>query len=161
MRDCVGNWVSNGGTILRLGVCARALLLIAGMAQFRPSRTVSRSLSIYGLWAKTMWDGPLQSIINPGEASYSTARHNRTGRRLHNFERVSALQQIGFLDREELHTADLAAREKDPPIDPGIFKIGRWVWGHSPEVYARDNYCACLAHLKKGELCTSTNLPPR
>ena len=104
---------------------------------------------------------------------------------------MSILQQTGFLNREELHNADLEAIQKadrdrenknenknaSASADTtssgiGFFKIGRWVWDHNPEVYARENYTACLAHLIEGEgegdgpgngsgkLFKNTNVPP-
>lgn len=42
----------------------------------------------------------------------------------------------------------------------GFFKIGRWVWGHNPEIYARDNYELCLEHLLHGKPFENTNVPP-
>ncbi len=80
---------------------------------------------------------------------------------MNRFERVSILQQTGFLNREELHNADIAAIQagrKD--VDIGFFRIGRWVWNHNPETYARDNYAACLAHLAEGTPFKNTNVPP-
>ena len=80
---------------------------------------------------------------------------------LQRFERVSILQQTGFLNREELHNADIAAIKEDTAnANIGFFKIGRWVWNHNPEAYARDNYEACLAHLVEGKPFRNTNVPP-
>jgi hypothetical protein len=63
------------------------------------------------------------------------------------------LQQTGFLNREELHNADIAAiKENSENANIGFFKIGRWVWNHNPEVYARDNY--------EGKPFKNTNVPP-
>ena len=80
---------------------------------------------------------------------------------LNRFERVSILQQTGFLNREELHTADVEAIEKKPEeANIGFFRIGKWVWGHDPEDYAHRNYDACLASLENGEPFANTNVPP-
>ena len=73
---------------------------------------------------------------------------------------MSILQQTGFLNREELHSVDLAALEADPSLTPGFFKIGRWVWGHDPQAYAAMNYAACLDHLREDKPFSNTNLPP-
>ena len=71
------------------------------------------------------------------------------------------MQQTGFLNREELHNADIAAiSENSEKATIGFFKIGRWTWNHNPEVYARDNYEACLAHLVDGTPFHNTNVPP-
>ena len=77
------------------------------------------------------------------------------------FQRTSILQQTGVLNREELHTADIAALQKDPNSNEiGFFKSGRWVWAHDPEQYASKNYIACLANVKDGTPFENTNLPP-
>ena len=74
---------------------------------------------------------------------------------------MSILQQTGFLNREELHTANIAAiKQSSDNAKIGFFKIGRWVWNHNPEVYARDNHEACLAHLLEGKPFQNTNVPP-
>jgi hypothetical protein len=91
-------------------------------------------------------------------AIYTSVHLANLGRR---FERVSILQQTGFINREELHNTDTAAvtgnREE---ANIGFFKIGRWVWNHNPEHYAHDNYDQCLAHLETGAPFHNTNLPP-
>ena len=77
------------------------------------------------------------------------------------FERVSILQRTGFINRDELHNVDIAAVAADKKnAKVGFFTIGAWVWNHNPEAYARDNYAACLAHLKEGAPFSNTNLPP-
>ena len=74
---------------------------------------------------------------------------------------MSILQRTGFINREELHNVDITAVEADKKnATVGFFKIGRWVWNHDPEKYARDNYATCLAHLTEGTPFTNTNLPP-
>ena len=74
---------------------------------------------------------------------------------------MSILQQTGFLNREELHNVNIAAiTENSQVADVGFFKIGRWVWDHNPEEYARDNYGTCLAHLIAGKPFKNTNVPP-
>ena len=70
------------------------------------------------------------------------------------------MQQTGFLNREELHTADVSALQENPQNTTiGFFKIGRWVWNHNPEAYARENYEACLAHLTEGTPFKNSNVP--
>jgi two-component SAPR family response regulator len=61
------------------------------------------------------------------------------------FERTSILQQSGFLNREELHSADLKALQQDSKnAKAGFFKSGRWIWAHDAEKYAEENYMKCL-----------------
>ena len=50
--------------------------------------------------------------------------------------------------------------ENTKTAEVGFFKIGRWVWGHNPEVYAKENYSTCLSHLETGSPFTYTNVPP-
>ncbi len=79
----------------------------------------------------------------------------------HRFQRTSVLQQMGFLNREELHAADIAAIQKDPDnANIGFFKLGRWIWAHDAEAYAQDNFAGCLESLKVGTLFENTNHPP-
>ena len=74
---------------------------------------------------------------------------------------MSILQQTGFLNREELHHANIAAITEDTKnADIGFFKIGRWVWNHNPEIYARENYQACLSSMTGGTPFKNTNIPP-
>ena len=71
------------------------------------------------------------------------------------------LQLTGFVNRDELHNADLDSLEEiSDTAEVGFFKIGKWVWAHDPEHYATENYEACLAHLKDGKAFGNTNLPP-
>lgn len=74
---------------------------------------------------------------------------------------MAVLQQAGFINREELHHADLQKIEEQPAVsDVGFFKQGKWVWAHDPGRYAADNYLRCLEHLQNGTPFINTNLPP-
>jgi hypothetical protein len=65
------------------------------------------------------------------------------------------------LNREELHSADLEALQRDPESAKiGFFKSGRWIWGHDTEKYAEENYTKCLASLRDEAPFENTNLPP-
>lgn len=82
---------------------------------------------------------------------------------MHRFERTSLLQQAGFVNRDELHHANLTEISSSVDagsVDVGFFKQGKWVWGHNPEKYATENYAPCLAHLQNGAAFRNTNLPP-
>jgi hypothetical protein len=77
------------------------------------------------------------------------------------FERVSILQQTGIVNREELHNVDAEAMaSSEQPPDTGFLRLGQWVWNHDPEIYARENYEACLAHIRNNEPFKNTNIPP-
>lgn len=85
---------------------------------------------------------------------YLLIGHNR-------FQRTSILQQTGFLNREELHTADISDLEKKSGTsDIEFFKHGRWQWAHDAEKYARAKFTACLGSLREGGVFENTNLPP-
>lgn len=74
---------------------------------------------------------------------------------------MSILQQTGFLNREELHNANIEAMRKDQKnAKIGFFRIGRWVWNHDPVEYVQKNFAACLAHLVEGKPFQNTNIPP-
>lgn len=74
---------------------------------------------------------------------------------------MTVLQQAGFINREELHHADLQAIEQQPSANNvGFFKQGKWVWAHDPGRYATENYQQCLEHLQTGSPFVNTNLPP-
>ena len=75
------------------------------------------------------------------------------------FERVSCCQLVGFLNQ----TAFLkpASRKK---VDGGSAtpqpEYGRWIWAHSPEKYAYENYGKALRSLVDGTPFQNTNIPP-
>lgn len=71
------------------------------------------------------------------------------------------MQQVGFINREELHHADLDHIARNPDTEVGFFKQGNWVWAHNAQKYAAENYEACLASVLQGTPCENTNLPPR
>ncbi|KIW21072.1 hypothetical protein PV08_01651 [Exophiala spinifera] len=141
-RDGTEQWTSDGGRLVRLGDAAHAFFPTSGNGAVQALEdTVSLAECL--------------RIAGKKNVPFATKVHNKL-----RFERVSILQQTGFLNREELHNADIAAIKADRrKADIGFFRIGRWVWNHDPEKYARDNYAACLAHLTEGKPFRNTNIP--
>ncbi|OQV08773.1 FAD binding domain-containing protein [Cladophialophora immunda] len=142
-RDGTEQWTSESGRLIRLGDAAHAFFPTAGNGAVQ---ALEDGVSL----AECLRIGGKENV------HWATKVHNKL-----RFQRVSILQQTGFLNREELHHVDVAAIEHNPEeVTVGFFKIGRWVWNHDPEAYARDNYAACLANLQEGAPFNNTNLPP-
>lgn len=113
-------------------------------------------------WQREHWmgnQGPQRAQVRP--SSHRKQKMTLTGGLCDRFQRTSILQQTGFLNREELHSADIAAIEENPnKANVGFFKLGRWIWAHNAELYARENYDGCLASLQEGRPFPNTNIPP-
>ncbi|PVH96301.1 FAD/NAD(P)-binding domain-containing protein, partial [Periconia macrospinosa] len=144
-RDGARQWTSESGRLIRIGDSAHAFLPTAGngaVQGLEDAISLAECLRIGG----------------KKDLTYATKVHNTL-----RFERVSILQQTGFLNREELHSVDLDTI-KDAPKNAsiGFFKIGRWVWNHNPEFYAMENYESCRTHIFEGKLGNfkNTNIPP-
>ena len=142
-RDGVEQWTSDGGRMLRLGDAAHAFFPTAGNGAVQGLEDAISIAECLGIGGKD-------------NVQHATKVHNKL-----RFQRASILQQTGVLNREELHFADLEAYEHEKKdMDLGFFRIGRWVWTHNPENYARDSYAACLASITEGTEFSNTNLPP-
>ncbi|CRG84899.1 hypothetical protein PISL3812_02074 [Talaromyces islandicus] len=142
-RDSPEQWTSDRGRLVRIGDSAHAFFPTAGngaVQGIEDAVSLAECIRIAGRDCLTK----------------ATKVHNKL-----RFQRVSILQQTGFVNREELHTTNIAATAQGyESTNIGFFKIGRWVWNHNPEHYARDNYMACLAHIESGVPFLNTNLPP-
>ncbi|KAE8383136.1 hypothetical protein BDV26DRAFT_287922 [Aspergillus bertholletiae] len=142
-RDGAEQWTSDRGRLIRIGDAAHAFFPTAGNGAVQG---LEDAVSL----AECLHIGGKEGLTQ------ATKVHNKL-----RFERVSILQQTGFINREELHNVDIAAISADSKnANLGFFKIGRWVWNHDPGRYAQDNYDACLAHLENGTPFSNTNLPP-
>ncbi|KAH8800240.1 hypothetical protein F5884DRAFT_891084 [Xylogone sp. PMI_703] len=141
-RDGVRQWTSEGGRLVRLGDSAHVFFPTAGNGAVQALEDAISLAECLRIAGKSL-------------APQATKVHNCL-----RFERVSILQQTGFLNREELHNANITAIEADRKnANIGFFKIGRWVWNYNPETYARENFDACLAH-QDGAQFQNTNIPP-
>lgn len=139
-RDNSPDWTSPGGRMIKLGDAAHAFFPTAGNGAVQ---ALEDGLSL----AECLHQG--------GKANVPLALkvHNRL-----RYQRVSILQKTGFVNREELHFADLeGGPDHMKEHNAGFFKIGRWVWGHDPEAYAREKYEEVV---KEGEGFENTNVPP-
>lgn len=161
LRDGTPQWASNGGRLIRIGDAAHTFLPTAGngaVQGLEDAISLAECLRIGGK------EGVAEATKVHNKLRYEPCELNAVFRKLiddHRFERVSVIQQTGFLNREELHNANIEAMKQDEKNRTiGFFRIGRWIWNHDPEAYVRDNYVACLAHLVDGKPFQNTNLPP-
>ncbi|KAJ5300036.1 hypothetical protein N7476_011593 [Penicillium atrosanguineum] len=142
-RDVNPSWTSASGRILAVGDAAHSFLPTSGNGV---TQAIEDALSI----------GECLRLGGRENAAWATKVHNKL-----RFERTSVLQLMGFVNRDEIHKADLSAIKKaGKSLDVGFFRLGRWTWNHNPEKYATDNFDACLAHLRDEKPFQNTNLPP-
>ncbi|KAF7192510.1 FAD-dependent monooxygenase fsr3 [Pseudocercospora fuligena] len=142
-RDGVEQWTSDGGRIIKLGDAAHSFFPTAGNGAVQAQED---GLSL----AECLRLGGKSGV------QWATKVHNKL-----RFQRVSVLQQTGFVNRDELHHSNLKAMAEGPAdAHIGFFKIGRWVWDHNAEEYAKENFEACLEHVRDGKPFENTNLPP-
>ncbi|KAJ9605889.1 hypothetical protein H2200_009738 [Cladophialophora chaetospira] len=158
-RDGADQWTSDSGRLVRIGDAAHAFFPTAGNGAVQG---LEDAISLAECIRTGGKNGLAQATKVHNKLRYAIFQLPKDladfGDR---FERVSILQRTGFINREELHNVDIIAVEADKKnATVGFFKIGRWVWNHNPEAYARDNYAACLAHLTEGAPFTNNNLPP-
>lgn len=71
-------------------------------------------------------------------------------------ERVHCLQFLGVLNHEMRNRSANAQTSQARPV--GL--LGAWIWQHSPEQYAIDNYETALEYLTEGRAFSNTNIPP-
>ena len=64
------------------------------------------------------------------------------------FERTSCGQKRGFINRNNVIGADVAALKEDPRRFGAL--VGKWITSHSPEDYVYEKYGACVNHLVIG-----------
>lgn len=75
------------------------------------------------------------------------------------FERVSCCQKLGFVNLAKRNNRDAKTADSKKTEDL-VPEQGRWLWGHDPETYVRENFCKALDHLQKGAPFQNTNIPP-
>ncbi|VUC27376.1 unnamed protein product [Clonostachys rosea] len=135
-RDGAEQWTSSNGRLVLMGDAAHAFFPTSGndaTQGIEDAVSLAECLSIGGK------DGVVQA----------TKVHNKL-----RFERVNILQLLGFVNREELHNADVEAIMADKTkAKIGYFTLGSWSWNHDPEA-------KCLAHLTDGKPFQYTNVPP-
>ncbi|KAJ5931007.1 hypothetical protein N7466_006500 [Penicillium verhagenii] len=90
-------------------------------------------------------------IAGKDNVPWATRVHNKL-----RFERVACLQMLGVLNHQMRHRSADAKVSQAKPI--GL--LGAWIWQHSPEQYAIENYQLALANLAGQGSFQNTNTPP-
>ncbi|KAH7320656.1 hypothetical protein B0I35DRAFT_450412 [Stachybotrys elegans] len=138
-RNPQPQWSSRLGRVLQLGDSAHSFLPTSGNGA---TQAMEDALSLATCLALGGKDNIVESV--------------KTHVRLR-FERVSALQRFGFVNRQTLHNINVEEFEKNPAIVP--MKMSRWIWTHDPVQYAHDNFSKALASIVNGAEFENTNLP--
>ena len=154
-RDPQPQWTSPAGRVLQLGDAAHTFLPSSGSGG---TQTIEDAFSlaacITAALAATQPHGGKQQQQNPPTDAIPDAT------RVHNllrFERVSCLQAFGVVNRDKRNTNS----SRSAGGSKGTQTVnGRWILDHEPEVYARENYSAALAHIRHGAEFKNTNTPP-
>ncbi|CAJ2504337.1 Uu.00g117310.m01.CDS01 [Anthostomella pinea] len=140
-RDPQPVWASKGGCIIQLGDAAHAFL---------PSSANGAT--------QAMEDGiSLAECLHQGgkeRVSWATKVHTKL-----RYQRVSVIQQVGIVARYSLHHIDMSLLNEGKNPFEDAFHLGRWIWQHKPEDYARQQFAAALDHLQTGAPFENTNLP--
>lgn len=142
-RDSNPMWTSPGGRVIRVGDAAHAFLPSSGNGAVQ---ALEDAISL----------GECLRLGGKSGIPWATRVHNRL-----RYERTSVLQQMGFVNRDELHAneGDELQRDSTGRVTTGFFQMGSWVWKHDPERYAWTNFSACESHLKHGTPFANSNLP--
>ncbi|TGJ78629.1 hypothetical protein E0Z10_g10137 [Xylaria hypoxylon] len=134
-------WASKGGRIIQLGDSAHAFL---------PSSANGAT--------QAMEDGiSLAECLHRGgkeRVPWATQVHTKL-----RYQRVSVIQQFGITTRHSLHHIDMSLLDEGKNPFEDVFHLGRWIWQHNPEDYAREQFAAALDHLQTGAPFENTNLP--
>ncbi|KAJ8107874.1 hypothetical protein ONZ43_g6597 [Nemania bipapillata] len=140
-RDPQPVWASKGGRIIQLGDSAHAFL---------PSSANGAT--------QAMEDGIslAECLRHGGKERVHLATKVHTKLR---YQRVSVIQQVGIVTRHTLHHIDMSLLDEGKNPFENVFHLGRWIWQHKPEDYAREQFAAALDHLQTGAPFENTNLP--
>ncbi|KAH8748266.1 hypothetical protein F5883DRAFT_582969 [Diaporthe sp. PMI_573] len=140
-RDPQPQWVSKGGRVVQLGDAAHPFL---------PTSGSGATMAMEDAWTLAV----CLEKAGKDNLTLATRVHNKL-----RFERVSAAQKLGFVNRESLHKTDWDFVMKNPEILGKMFHR-KWLVQHDPEQYALENYDAVAEHLLKGTPFVSTNHVP-
>ncbi|KAI0202001.1 FAD/NAD(P)-binding domain-containing protein [Astrocystis sublimbata] len=140
-RDPQPVWASKGGRIVQLGDSAHAFLPSSGNGA---TQAMEDGISL----AECLYQG--------GSARVSWAVKVHTKLR---YQRVSVIQRFGIVSRQKIHHIDMSLLDEGKNPFEGVWQLGRWMWQHKPEDYARENFAAALGHLQEGKPFENTNLP--
>ncbi|KAJ8131845.1 hypothetical protein O1611_g1781 [Lasiodiplodia mahajangana] len=140
-RDPQPIWASKGGRIIQLGDSAHAFLPSSANGA---TQAMEDGISL----AECLQQGGKERV------PWATKVHTKL-----RYQRVSVIQQIGLVTRHALHHIDMSLLDEGKNPFEGVFYLGRWIWQHKPEDYAREQFTAALEHLQTGAPFENTNLP--
>ncbi|KZL73029.1 FAD-binding domain protein [Colletotrichum tofieldiae] len=137
-RDPQPKWTSKWSRIIQLGDSAHSFLPTSGNGG---TMAVEDALSLAEcLRMAGKADVPMASKV------HETLRYRR----------VSLIQKTGFVNLREMHQDMKAIISKGST--PML--LGKWIWAHDPELYAKDNYEAARAAIETTTSFENSNLPP-
>ncbi|KAI1327941.1 FAD/NAD(P)-binding domain-containing protein [Xylariaceae sp. FL0255] len=141
-RDPQPIWTSKGGRIVQLGDSAHAFLPSSANGA---TQALEDGISL----AECLKQG------GKGNVAWATRVHAKL-----RYQRVSIIQKLGIVIRNTMHHVDMSLLDEGKNPFEGAFHLGRWIWQHTPEAYAREQFKAALDHLQSGAPFENTNLPP-
>ncbi|KAI0965494.1 FAD/NAD(P)-binding domain-containing protein [Xylaria arbuscula] len=140
-RDPQPIWASKGGRIIQLGDSAHAFLPSSANGA---TQAMEDGISL----AECLYQGGKKGV------SWATRVHTKL-----RYQRVSVIQKYGIVSRHSLHNVDMSLLDEGKNPFEDVFRLGRWIWQHKPEDYAREQYTAALEHLQADAPFENTNLP--
>ncbi|KAI1353609.1 FAD/NAD(P)-binding domain-containing protein [Xylaria sp. FL0043] len=141
-RDPQPVWASKGGRVIQLGDSAHSFLPSSANGA---TQAMEDGISL----AECLYRGGKERV------PWATKVHAKL-----RYQRVSVIQRYGVVTRHALHHVDMSLLDEGKNPFEGVFRLGRWIWQHKPEDYARDQFTAALDHLQTGAPFENTNLPP-
>ncbi|KAI0455921.1 FAD/NAD(P)-binding domain-containing protein [Xylaria acuta] len=140
-RDPQPVWASKGGRIIQLGDSAHAFLPTSANGA---TQAMEDGISL----AECLRQGGRERL------NWATKVHAKL-----RYQRVSVIQRFGIVNRHKLHHIDMSLLDEGGNPFENAFHLGRWIWQHNPEDYAREQFTAALDHLQTGTPFENTNLP--
>ncbi|KAI0554527.1 FAD/NAD(P)-binding domain-containing protein [Xylaria curta] len=140
-RDPQPLWASKSGRIIQLGDSAHAFLPSSANGA---TQAIEDGISL----AECLYQGGKERV------PWATKVHTKL-----RYQRVSVIQQLGIVSRHTLHHIDMSLLDEGKNPFEHAFHLGRWIWQHNPEDYARERFTAALDHLQTGTPFENTNLP--
>ncbi|KAI0873009.1 FAD/NAD(P)-binding domain-containing protein [Hypoxylon argillaceum] len=140
-RDPQPVWASKGGRIIQLGDSAHAFLPQSANGA---TQAMEDGISL----AECLYQGGKDDV------HWATKVHTKL-----RYQRVSVIQQVGIVNRYAIHHIDMSLVDEGKNPFENVFHLGRWIWQHEPEDYARERFAAALDHLQTGAPFENTNLP--
>ncbi|KAI0381983.1 FAD/NAD(P)-binding domain-containing protein [Hypomontagnella monticulosa] len=136
-RDPQPRWASPGGHVIQLGDSCHSFLPTSGNGATQAMEDAASLPECLRLAGKS-------------RVAIATKVHE-----LLRYQRVSLIQHTGFVNMQDVHHEPDKNGTGIPPL-----LMGKWLWGHNPEIYATENFAKALDHLEKGTPFENTNLPP-